>query len=202
MERFKPYFPSLPDACWQHLSLYANYLREWNEKVNLIARSDIEFLEEKHILPVLAFKSFGLWKGPLTVLDVGTGGGIPGIPLAILYPDIRFMLLDSIHKKIRAVQSMVTRLNLPNVHTCCERLECHSPRYDAIVGRFVMAFDKFVRQTRSHLRRENCGIYYWSGGEVASIVPESLLSKVHIFDLEKFYSSNYCLQKKIFHFQP
>ncbi|MDR0647642.1 MAG: 16S rRNA (guanine(527)-N(7))-methyltransferase RsmG [Puniceicoccales bacterium] len=197
MERFKQYLPSIPASCWIQLKVYCQLLREWNAKINLVARTDIDYLEEKHILPILPIVTWDLWNNPSTVLDVGTGGGIPGIPLAILFPGTQFTLIDSIRKKVNAVQDIVRRMNLNNVQICRTRLEVWHQTYDAIVGRAITAFDKFVQCTRTHLKKNNQGIFYWTGGSLTALLSTSPLKKTGCFDLENFFSAHYCVQKKI-----
>ncbi|MDR2396369.1 MAG: 16S rRNA (guanine(527)-N(7))-methyltransferase RsmG [Puniceicoccales bacterium] len=199
MERFRQYLPDILATCWTQLELYCRLLRKWNSKVNLIARTDIDYLEEKHILPILPIITWDLWDNPSTVLDVGTGGGIPGIPLAILFPHTQFTLLDSIRKKVNVVQDIVQRMNLSNVQICNTRLEAWHQTYNAIVGRAVTAFDKFVQHTRTHLKKNNQGIFYWTGGHLTALPSTSPIKETCCFDLENFFSAHYCIRKKIFH---
>jgi 16S rRNA (guanine527-N7)-methyltransferase len=199
MERFKQYFSGIPAACWIQLATYCQLLRGWNSKINLVARTDIDYLEEKHILPILPIVTWDLWNNPSTVLDVGTGGGIPGIPLAILFPHTQFTLIDSIRKKVNVVQDIVRQMNLNNVQVCNTRLETWHQTYNAIVGRAVTAFDKFVQCTKTHLKKNNQGIFYWTGGDLTTLQSTLLTKETCCFDLENFFGAHYCIQKKILH---
>ncbi|MDR1254450.1 MAG: 16S rRNA (guanine(527)-N(7))-methyltransferase RsmG [Puniceicoccales bacterium] len=199
MERFKQYLPSIPDSRWIQLATYCQLLREWNSKINLVARTDIDYLEEKHILPILPIVTWDLWNNPSTVLDVGTGGGIPGIPLAILFPHTQFTLIDSIRKKVNVVQDIVQQINLTNVQIHNTRLETWHQTYNAIVGRAVTAFDKFVQRTKTHLKKNNQGIFYWTGGHLTTLLNPLQTQRTCCFDLENFFGAHYCLQKKILH---
>ena len=113
-ETLRIWFPDLDEDTWSKLNLFCNLLREWNSKINLISRKDTDRLEIKHLAHCLTITKFLRLMPKARVLDVGTGGGLPGIPLAICYPQARFTLMDSIGKKVMVVEDMVKRLNLTN----------------------------------------------------------------------------------------
>ena len=146
MEIVKKYFESLTEeqsACFERLvPLY----REWNEKINVVSRKDIDFLEVHHVLHSLALAKVITFRAGTRVLDVGTGGGFPGIPLAILFPEVEFHLVDSIGKKVKVVENIAAALGLQNVRVSQARVETMKERYDFVVSRAVAAFPAFVGQ--------------------------------------------------------
>ena len=160
------YFPDLTERQRaQYESLYGLYA-DWNAKINVVSRKDIDRIEEHHILHSLAIARTGLIVPGETVLDVGCGGGFPGIPLAVFYPDVQFTLVDSIGKKIRVVQEIATALGLDNVraeHSRVEQLDGGRSRFDWVVSRAVTDLRTFVGWTWG---RTIYGIIYLKGGDL------------------------------------
>ena len=144
---------------------------EWNEKINLISRKDIAFLEEHHLLHSLAIAKVLRFAPDTSVLDVGTGGGFPGIPLAILFPDCRFTLIDSIGKKIRVAEDIARQIGLTNVTCIQERAEDEKQQFDFVVSRAVMPLPDLVKLVRKniHHHHKNAmpnGLIVLKGGNV------------------------------------
>ena len=199
MQTYLSFFKTLSSETWQCLEAYAALLSEWNKKVNLIARPATNCYEQ-HILPIVPAAEYTevrlCFENLKSVLDVGTGGGIPGIPLTLLCPKVAFTLLNSIRKKTVAVADMAEKLALPNVQVICERLENLSEHYDACVGRGVTAFEHFVSATAKRLKSHG-SVFYWSGGDVETLVPKTLKAYTRVIDLEAFFRGRYAVTKKL-----
>lgn len=170
MERLMPIFPEVPAEAWARLREMAALHREWNEKVNLVSRKDIENLEWHHYAPcVAAVRMLKLMHGA-RVIDVGTGGGFPGLILAALYPQADFTLVDSVGKKVACVQDIVVRLGLRNVDVRNARAETLRHEHDFVTGRAVASMPEFVAHTKQLVRQGGKhsipnGILYWQGGD-------------------------------------
>lgn len=149
------HFPSLSDRQRDQLAALAQAWREWNEKINVVSRRDIDNLEERHLLHSLAIaKCLGAPVAGTTFLDLGTGGGLPGLPLAVVWPQCRFHLIDRVGKKIRVAQEAAKAAGLDNVTFQHGDIgECHS-RYDFVVSRAVMELGALVGLVRKNIARE------------------------------------------------
>ncbi len=148
MELIRHYFPALTPVQLDQLSSLGSLYREWNEKINVISRKDIDHLYEHHVLHSLALAKYNPFVSGMQVLDAGTGGGFPGIPLAILFPEVHFTLLDSTAKKIHVVQEIARHLGLANITATHARVEEHQGRYDLIVSRAVSTLTQMVAWTK------------------------------------------------------
>ena len=197
------YFPNLTD-CQKELfeALIPLYI-DWNSKINLISRKDMEFFTEHHVLHSLSIAKFIKFAPESKILDVGTGGGFPGIPLAIMFPQTQFMLIDSIGKKIKVVNSVIETLELKNVTALQTRSETFKGKYDFIVSRAVAPLPDFIKQT-SHLispKQQNAisnGILYLKGGDFGhEIMP--FKKKTSVVELKSFFKEKYFSGKKLVH---
>lgn len=163
-------YPELTPKQAEELLHFENLLQDWNQRINLVSRKEERILE-RHIIPSLFPLKFLSPPSEGRVLDIGTGGGLPGIPLAILYPQLHFTLLDSTRKKLKAVEAMAGDLSLSNVETRHERAEELRFQADLITGRAVTALPRFVSWSRKKLGKDpprdgaDRGILYWTGGE-------------------------------------
>lgn len=142
------YFPSLTEEQRRQFSMLPSLYREWNEKINVISRKDIENFEVNHLLHSLAIARFISFLPGTAVIDIGTGGGLPGIPLAILFPEVRFTLIDSISRKIMVVSEITAAAGIGNVLARPVRSEKTTGTYDFIIGRAVTEVEQFVKLTR------------------------------------------------------
>ncbi len=198
VEIITKYYNVTPDQQKKFKTLYPVY-KEWNERINLISRKDFHRFYLHHVLHSLSIAKFIRFKPEARILDVGTGGGFPGIPLAVMFPETRFHLIDSIGKKIKAVSDIVRQLQLKNVTTEQTRVENHQATYDFIVSRAVTHMDKFVRWTAKNIARQNRhevenGILYLKGGDLreelknfpgAQIIPLSTFFEEDFFETKK-----------------
>jgi len=141
------YFPSLSPLQRRQFAILPGIYREWNEKINVVSRKDIDNFEVNHLLHSLAIARFTRFLPGTSVIDIGTGGGLPGIPLAIFFPEVKFTLVDSIAKKIRVATAVAAEAGLTNVTAVTARAENLSGKYDFIIGRAVTETEQLIRMT-------------------------------------------------------
>ncbi len=195
------YFPDLTEEQNRQFLLLQSLYEEWNNKINVISRKDIDQLYERHVLHSLAIAKIIRFKNKTSILDVGTGGGFPGIPLAILFPECSFHLVDSIGKKINVVQEISLALNLRNITPKQIRAEKIKNQYDFIVSRAVTAFPAFYNWVRTKIKHESKnelknGILYLKGGDLNEELKD-FKSRIKTFEISKFYSESFFETKKI-----
>ena len=166
---------------WSELDALAKLLRLWNAKVNLVSRKDIDQLEGHQLLPCLAITKLIDIPDKARVLDLGCGGGLPGLPLAICYPNVSFHLLDSVGKKIVAVDAIANELELKNVHCRHARAESIKDKFDIVLGRAVAGLPRFLEWSTPLLSPaciEGAGVYYWKGGPLEDQI-DKLQPSIH-----------------------
>lgn len=201
MELIKKYFPELTA---QQLILFEKLYplyEEWNEQINVVSRKDFENLYLKHVLHSLAIaKEFSFTSGT-KILDIGTGGGFPGIPLAILFPEVDFVLVDSTGKKIKVVEEVSAALELKNVTAIHDRASKVKGKFDFVVSRAVTRLEKFIPWTNGKFKTKMInhypnGIIYLKGGDLEEELNE-IKRAVDIFDLSKHFEEPFFETKKI-----
>lgn len=201
MELIRKYFDNLTeDQIHKFEALDALY-RDWNSKINVISRKDIDNLYEHHILHSLGIAEVIRFKPGTEVLDLGTGGGFPGIPLAIMFPEVHFHLVDSIGKKIRVCQEVATALGLKNVTTEWNRAENVKDKYDFVVSRAVMPLTDLLKIIRKNIspKAQNAmpnGLICLKGGELEhEVMP--VKSHTEIINLSDYFEEEFFQSKKV-----
>ena len=203
MEILTKYFTDLTSQQLEQYSRLSSLYEEWNAKINVISRKDVEQLYERHVLHSLAIAKIIRFRPGTTILDVGTGGGFPGIPLAILFPETSFLLIDSIGKKIRVVNEVASALNLKNVTAKHLRVEDVKQKFDFIVSRAVTSFPRFVSMVQTKVSRQSNndlpnGILYLKGGDFEEeITPFG--KQIQVFNLQDLFQEEFFETKRLIH---
>lgn len=195
------YFTDLSDQQRQQLDRLGELYAHWNAQINVISRKDIESLYERHVLHSLAIAKFITFKPGASVLDVGTGGGFPGIPLAILFPETTFHLVDSIGKKVKVVAEIAQALGLKNVKASHVRAEQVQDKYDFVVSRAVTRLAEFYPWIRHKFKKKAIhavpnGILYLKGGDLTEEIKESKLT-AELYPLTDYFNEDFFLTKYI-----
>lgn len=199
VELIEKYFPNLSENQKSQFSKLEELYNEWNEKINVISRKDMESLYEKHILHSLGIAKVMEFAPNTKVLDIGTGGGFPGIPLAILFPEVQFTLIDSIGKKITVVKEVSEGIGLKNVTAIHGRAEDLKSKFHFVVSRAVTQMPVFLRWLKGKFEKEQFnpkhnGVLYLKGGDLAE---ELAGFKAEIFSLKDFFESDFFETKKV-----
>lgn len=200
MKEILTYFPDLTTLQIEQFRALEKLYKEWNEKINVISRKDIDELYIKHVLHSLAIAKIIQFKDGSEILDVGTGGGFPGIPLAILFPNVNFHLVDSIQKKINVVNGVAESIGLKNIQAEQKRAEKIKTKYDFVVSRAVTQMPKFVGWVRNKFKEKNQndlpnGIIYLKGGDLQEELQD--YPQVQIFEIPDFFTESFFETKKI-----
>lgn len=193
------YFPDLTENQIEQFNKLEGLYQEWNEKINVISRKDMESLYEKHILHSLGIARVMKFAPGTKVLDIGTGGGFPGIPLAILFPEAEFTLIDSIGKKISVVNAVAEGVGLTNVTAIHGRAEKLKEKFHFVVSRAVTQMPEFLRWLKGKFEKEQFnpkhnGILYLKGGDLAE---ELAGLKCEIFNLKNYFDEEFFDTKKV-----
>jgi 16S rRNA (guanine527-N7)-methyltransferase len=201
LETILKYFGKLTPVQIDRFSSLKDLYLDWNSKINVISRKDIDEIYIRHVLHSLAIAKIINFSAGTQIVDVGCGGGFPGIPLAILFPDTRFTLVDSIGKKIQVVNQIISALELKNVKAVNDRAENLKEKYDFVASRAITAFPKFVSLTRNLIAKKQLnaipnGIIYLKGGDFSSEI-EQFKKTVEVFNIPDFFDEPFFETKKI-----
>ena len=202
------YFADFSEEQLRKLSLLAPLYKEWNEKINVISRKDIDSLYEKHVLHSLSIAAVVEFPDNSEIIDLGTGGGFPGIPLAIFFPEVKFHLVDSINKKLKVVEAVADSIGLKNVTTQHSRIEdIKNRKFDYVVSRAVAPLKDLWQWSKPLLKNKpvvhapdtevakfKSGLFCLKGGDLATEIQESG-TRPHIFEIEGLFSEEYFKQK-------
>ena len=200
MKQILNYFPDLTEDQISKFEQIAELYKDWNQKINVVSRKDIDEIYTRHVLHSLAIAKIQQFNEGAEVLDVGTGGGFPGIPLAILFPETQFTLIDSIGKKIKVVDEVVEGLQLQNVISVNDRVENLNKQFDFIVSRAVAAMPTFTHwvkgkiKSKSNHERKN-GILYLKGGDLTEELKG--YSTAEVFPIQNYFKDDFFETKKV-----
>ncbi len=202
MKLILKYFPNLTEDQIQKYEMLERLYKDWNLKINVVSRKDIDELYLRHVLHALAIAKVIQFKDGSRIMDVGTGGGFPGVPLAIMFPNCKFHLVDSIAKKLKVVNEVVEGLGLENVKTTHTRVESINETYDFIVSRAVAAMPTFVHWTKGKIAKPQNnalknGILYLKGGDLTEELKD--YKTITEYDIKTFFEEDFYETKKVVH---
>jgi 16S rRNA (guanine527-N7)-methyltransferase len=200
MDLLSKYFPHLSETQRLQFSKLSELYKDWNLKINVVSRKDIDELYLRHVLHSLGIAKVQSFRSGAKILDVGTGGGFPGIPLAILFPEAHFHLIDSIGKKIKVVEKVASGLGLKNVRITNARVESINGQYDFIVSRAVAQMETFVHWVKGRIAKESRhelknGILYLKGGDLTEEL--SVYKNAVIYPLNTFFDEDFFETKSL-----
>ena len=202
MQLIQKYFPDLTPRQLEQFAALDGLYRDWNEKINVISRKDIDYLYEHHVLHSLAIAKFIQFKNATKIMDLGTGGGFPGIPLAIMFPKCRFHLVDSIAKKLKVIDAVSEALELKNVFTFHSRVEQMPYQYDFIVTRAVAQLSDLLAWTKgkSLYKDQNSlpnGLIALKGGDLAAELAAAEAKLIKQLPLSVFFKEDFFKDKSL-----
>jgi len=202
MDIITTYFPNLNETQIKQFELLSELYKDWNLKINVVSRKDIDEIYLRHVLHSLGIAKVLSFRSNSRVLDVGTGGGFPGIPLAILFPETQFHLVDSIGKKIKVVQEVSQGLELENVQVTNARVETVQGRYDFIVSRAVAQMDTFTHWVKGRVAKKSVhelknGILYLKGGDLTEELAN--FPKATQYPLSDYFKEDFFETKTVVH---
>jgi 16S rRNA (guanine527-N7)-methyltransferase len=200
MELILKYFPDLTENQINQFEALESLYKDWNAKINVVSRKDIDELYLKHVLHSLAIAKVIQFTDGSTILDVGTGGGFPGVPLAIMFPNCQFHLVDSINKKLKVINAVCEALEITNIKTTHSRVEAINKTYDFIVSRAVTAMPEFTKWVKGKTakRQQNelkNGILYLKGGDLTEELKQ--YTNVKAFLLSDYFEEEFFDTKKV-----
>ncbi len=200
MDHIKKHFPSFTPEQYDKIEKLRPIYTNWNKKINVISRKDIDAIYEHHVLHSLSIQKIIQFKPGAQIADIGTGGGFPGIPLAIVNPLAHFFLVDTIEKKLKVVNEVVKALDLNNVTTIRSRGEHLNGSFDFVTGRAVSSFPSFVNACKKNIHRTSKhsmknGIFYLKGGTIED--DQKKYKSLQVIPLKKFFPSSYYEEKYV-----
>tara|TARA_B110000503_G_scaffold129173_1_gene201113 strand:- start:2208 stop:2828 length:621 start_codon:yes stop_codon:yes gene_type:complete len=201
MEEINYYFPHLSEMQRNHFEGLKALYEAWNAQINVISRKDLEDFYVRHVLHSLAIAKVIEFKPGTKLLDVGTGGGFPSIPLAILFPEVSFLSVDSIGKKIKVVNAIAESLGLTNVEACHQRAETVEGQFDFVISRAVTRTINFLPWVKDKIKKESVndfpnGYLFLKGGDLKEELQE-VQKKYTTFDIQDFFSNDFFQTKKV-----
>ncbi|MDY0015992.1 MAG: 16S rRNA (guanine(527)-N(7))-methyltransferase RsmG [Bacteroidales bacterium] len=204
MESILHYFPDITIEQRHQFEKLLPLYTYWNERINVISRKDIQHLYCHHVLHSLSIAKLITFETGTSILDVGTGGGFPGIPLAIMFPEARFHLVDSIGKKIKVVEIIVNEMELKNVSFAHARVEDLNSNYDFIISRAVTSLPVFMQWVKNRCRKNSLnvlknGVIYLKGGDINKEVANVYPQKINIYPISMWFADEFFKEKYILH---
>ncbi|WP_172917018.1 16S rRNA (guanine(527)-N(7))-methyltransferase RsmG [Capnocytophaga canis] len=200
MEHILTYFKDLTLQQKEQFVALKSVYESWNTKINVISRKDMDSFYERHVLHSLAIAKVQVFNPSSDIMDVGTGGGFPGIPLAILFPEVNFTLVDSIGKKIKVVKEVAKEIGLENVTAINSRVELIDKKFDFIVSRAVTQMPEFVKWIKGKVKKDGKhelpnGILYLKGGDLSEEL--ATFTNVQLYNISDFFTEDFFETKKV-----